>query len=584
MPPRHWFDAEAEPAPEAHAARGMVACANAWAAQAGVDILRAGGNAVDAAIAAQLVLNVVEPQSSGLGGGAFMMIWEPGPEPGVVFLDGREEAPAAMTSDVFLTEKGEPIKFWPTRITGGRAVGVPGTPALLFRALNDHGSGKLSFAALAAAAIKLADEGFPVSERLAGSIRSNADRLARFEPSRAIFLHADGSPLRTGERLRNPDLAATLRLLGEEGAKAYYQGPVAEDIVATVQGCPVAPGSMTLEDLARYRAVRRAPVHGQYRGFDIWGVGPPSSGGTAVLEILQILEGWDLSALQAGSVEEIHLLAEASRLTFADRERHLGDADFVDTSVSQLTSADFAARRRQRIDATRATPSPVPAEIDTEGTDTTHLSVVDSQRRMVAFTTTIEQGWGSASVVRGRGFLLNNELTDFSARPTLADGKPHPNRPEGGKRPRRTALDAPELEGGKRPRSSMSPTLVLRDGKPRLTVGSPGGSRIIGIVAQTLINVIDHGMDIQAAIDFPRAFNRNGNTDLEWLYFDDPMLSLRTGARRTAVRLRAMGHTVRQPSRRGRAFGGAHGVWISADGTRLEGGADPRREGVALGW
>ncbi len=588
MPPFHWFDAEASPPRAAVAKNGMVACANPWAAQAGVEILEAGGNAVDAAIAVQLVLNLVEPQSSGLGGGAFMLIGTPGEDggdPEVVFIDGREEAPSAIEATVFLDEGGKPFKFSPDRITGGRAVGVPGTLRLLEKALT-MGSGKLDPAELAAPAIELAERGFPISERLHRSIRGSAHRLRRFPASAKIYLNADGTAKAEGARLRNPDFAATLRLIVEKGPEVFYEGEIADDIVAAVRDCPVAPGVMTKEDLAGYRAVLREPTRSTYRGLTLFGAGPPSSGGIAVAQILNTLEGWDLGSMQPGSPEEIHLLAEASRLTFADRGRHVGDADFVDVPVAELTSADFAAKRRKRISLTRAKKSPVPAEIDTEGRDTTHISIVDRDRIMVAFTTTIEQGWGSGSVVPGRGFLLNNELTDFAARPEHPAGVDHPNRVEGGKRLRRTAVDADDkkLEGGKRPRSSMSPTLVFRDGRPLLSVGSPGGSRIIGIVAHTLINVIDHGMDVQEAISFPRAFNRDGATELEWLYWDDPMLALRTGARRTASGLRSLGHDLVSPTRTNRAFGGAHGVAVSADGKTVTGGADPRREGVALGY
>ena len=538
------------------ARRDMVAAANPLAAEAGRQMLRLGGSAADAAIAAQLVLNLVEPQSSGIGGGAFLLYWSQR-EHRVETFDGRETAPAAARPDRFLGPDGKPLAFMDA-VVGGRSVGVPGTLKMLALVHAKHG--RLPWARLFEPAIRLAEGGFAITPRLHALVA--ADKyLGRYEPARSYFFDADGSAKPVGSVLRNPALAATLRLLAEKGPDAFYAGALAGDIVAAVAQAPVAPGDMTIADLAAYRAKERPPVCGPYRSFRICGMGPPSSGGILVLQILELLQRFDLRRLRPASVEGLHLFAEAGRLAYADRDRYLADTDFVSVPVAGLLDPAYLAARSRLIDPERdhgkAEPGAAPekhALLRGDGAaldlpSTSHLSIVDAEGNAISMTTTIENEFGSRLMVDG--FLLNNELTDFSFRPEV-DGK----------------LVANRVEPGKRPRSTMSPTLVFGpNGRLLLVIGSPGGPEIANYVALTLIAVLDWGMDIQSAVDLPHLGNRNANTEIE----------AGPGAEALAAALRARGHTVTIRE----LNSGLHGVMRTKRG--LEGGADSRREGVALG-
>jgi len=582
--------------------RAMVVTANPHATQAGLEILRAGGTAVDAAAAAALALNVVEPQSSGVGGGAFALLAMQGREP-VTAWDGREEAPAAVTPEWFLRPDGSPQPYFPDRITGGRPVGVPGLVKLLDGLLAQHG--KLGWPRIVQPAIRLAEDGFPVSPRLARALAVQAKRLARFPATRAQFLHPDGSPLREGETLLQPDLARTLRRLAEAGAKGFYEGPLAEAMVRTVNEAPVNPGRLSLADLSGYAAPRRAPVSVAYRGYTVYGMGPPSSGGIAVAQTLALLAEWPAPPVPRPAAAEAHRFTQATRLAFADRERYVADADFVPVPTRGLLDLGYLASRAQAL-AWEAALSPVEAGTppgadlsgalgtgeDTEYVSTSHLTVVDAERNAVALTSSVEFAFGSGMVVPGWGFLLNNELTDFNALPADGAGRPAANRPEGSRRPRATALDLPPGQdlpaardlpagrdvpaardlpaalGGKRPRSSMAPTLVFRQGRLVLTLGSPGGARIIPYVALTLTRVLDEGLALQAAIAAPLLVHGRGTTVLEPEWSPE-----------VAPALRKLGHRVVVD----RMGSGLHGILLDADG-RLHSGVDPRREGAADGY
>ncbi len=539
-------------APPAKAARQMVAAANPLAAKAGREILRTGGSAIDAAIATSLVLNLVEPQSSGIGGGAFLLHYD-GKSGEIAAYDGRETAPAAVGPDLFLRPDGTPMGFWDA-VVGGRSVGVPGLLRMFEMAHKAHG--RLPWAPLFDPAIRLAEEGFTVSSRL-NELIARDKYLMTFPMAAAYFYDTGGAPLAVGTVLRNPAFADTLRRVARDGADAFYTGPIAEAIVATVQSAASNPGALTMADLAGYQAKRRPPVCAPYRAWRVCGMPPPTSGGVAVLQILGILRGFDLSALAPESPAAWHLIAEASRLAFADRNRYLADADFVPVPVDDLLDPGYLARRGGLIspDASLGKAQPgLPTQngampVQHDPPSTSHLVVVDADGNAVSMTASIENAFGAR--LMAAGFMLNNELTDFSFRPAT-DAGPIANR----------------VQAGKRPRSSMSPTMVLDDrGKLALAVGSPGGSRIIGYVVKSVIATLDWGLDMQAAIDLPNVVNRNGTTDVE------------EGAASAALAdgLMTLGHEVKvRPLN-----SGLHGIAVTQSG--LTGGADPRREGVALG-
>jgi gamma-glutamyltranspeptidase/glutathione hydrolase len=531
----------------------MVAAANPHAVEAGRAVLAAGGSAADALVAVQVVLGLVEPQSSGLGGGAFLVYYDAASQT-LTTLDGRETAPLAATPTLFQKD-GEPLGFFDA-VVGGRSVGTPGTPALLEAA---HKSwGKLPWGAHFDYAISLAETGFTVSPRLAGLVARDAERLQRFDATRDYFFPG-GTGLAAGDRLTNQAYADTLRAIRAGGATAFYTGGIAEDIVQTVQNAPGNPGVLSKTDLAVYAVKERAPVCADYRDMAVCGMGPPSSGALTVGQILGMLNGYDLAALGPDNAESWRLIGDASRLAFADRGLYMADSDFVPMPTTGLVDPAYLADRGALLAGPGALESVSPGQPawdhamlyapdeSLELPSTSHVSIVDAEGNVASMTTTIENAFGSRLMVRG--FLLNNELTDFSFR-THRDGRPIANR----------------LEPGKRPRSSMSPTIVMRNGAPVLAVGSPGGSRIIGYVAKTIIAWADWGMDVQSAVALPHAINRFGTYDLE----DG------TAAADQAAALEAMGYEVNLRA----LTSGLHAIEI---GEGLTGGADPRREGIALG-
>ncbi|MBM3548320.1 MAG: gamma-glutamyltransferase [Alphaproteobacteria bacterium] len=482
------------------AKRQMVAAANPRAAEAGRRILRQGGSAVDAAIATQMVLNLVEPQSSGIGGGAFIVIWD-AKKKGLSTVDAREIAPAAAKPDRFLGADGKPMRFYDA-VVGGRSVGVPGVVRGLELAHKVHG--KLPWATLFEPAIKLAEKGFPISPRLNGLLKTE-QHLPKSATAKDYFYNADGSAKAIGTILVNRPLADTLRQIAQRGAGTFYTGGIARDIVAAVRG---ASGDLTETDLASYRAKERPAVCGPYRRYEICGMGPPSSGGLTLLQVLGILEGFDMRAEAPWSIRGLHLMTEAERLAYADRGLYMADSDFVPVPVRGLIDPGYLESRAAQIrpDASLKTAQPgtPPQSTASFGADdalelpaTTHISIVDRWGNAVAMTTTIEDAFGSRLMVRG--FLLNNQLTDFSFSPEES-GKPVANR----------------VEAGKRPRSSMAPTLVFeRNRRLVMVVGSPGGSTIINYVAKVIIATLDWGQDMQSAISFPNIGSRNGPTEIE---------------------------------------------------------------------
>ena len=531
----------------------MIAAANPLAVSAGADVLRDGGTAADAMVAVQTVLGLVEPQSSGLGGGAFL-VWYDAESGELTTLDARETAPLAATPRLFQTPDGEPMGFFDA-VVGGRSVGTPGTPALLEEAHRRWG--RANWPSLLEPAIRLAEDGFAVSPRLAEAVAEDADRLST-DPATAAYFLPGGEPLTAGVQLRNPDYAATLRSLAATGARSFYAGPIAADIVRAVQEAS-NPGVLSQVDLALYHVRERPPVCVTYRAHDVCGMGPPSSGALTVGQILGMLEPSDLEALGPDSPEAWRLIGDASRLAFADRGRFMADSDFFPMPTQGLTDPGYLAERAKLLEGDDSLPevSPGSPEWDhaqlwaddqsIELPSTSHISIVDGDGNVLSMTTTIENGFGSRLMVRG--FLLNNELTDFSFE-THQDGVPIANR----------------VEPGKRPRSSMAPTIVMKDGKPVLAIGSPGGSRIIGYVTQAIVAWLDWGMDVQQAVAMPHAVNRFGTYDLEE----------GTDAGTLQEGLEAMGYEVSVRD----LNSGLHAIAI---GETLQGGADPRREGIALG-
>ena len=506
----------------AYAQRFMVAAADPRAVAAGLEMLRAGGSAADATIAAQLVLGLVEPQSSGLGGGAFVLHWSE-KDRRVRSYDGRETAPAAARPERFLDRHGNPEHFM-AAVTSGRSVGVPGVPRLLEALHREHG--RLPWARTFEPAIRLAQKGFTKTRRLA--------RMLEREPQM--------QPLFAGARIVNREYARTLRALASQGADAFYRGAIAADIVRAVAA------DLTLADLAAYRVIERAPVCGGYRGYRICGMGPPSSGASGVLQILGILERTAFERAAPGSAEAVHLFSEAARLAYADRARYVGDPDFSPVPVARLLALQYL-EARARLIGERSMGYALPGTLDPETPGTSHLSVVDGDGNAVAMTTSIEMGFGSRILVRG--FLLNNQLTDFSFRPEFL-GRPAVNR----------------VQGGKRPRSSMAPTLVFeRDGRFKMALGSPGGLAIINFVARTLVATLDWGMDMQQAISAPNFGSTNGPTFLE----------RGTDYEALGDALAERGHVLNFA----RLTSGLHGIERVPGGWR--GGADPRRAGIAAG-
>ena len=482
------------------ASHGMVVAQEGTAAKIGVEILRRGGNAVDAAVATGLALAVTLPRAGNLGGGGFMLVYI-AKEKKTVVIDYRETAPADTPREVFLTEAGDAVAA--RSRDSGLGVGVPGTVAGLALALRNYGSGKFSLAELAAPAVTLARAGLEVSDDLADSLPHAQPRFKRWPSSARIFLHPDGTVLAPGDRLVQTDLASVMEEIGRDGERAFYEGPVAEKIVASVRA---AGGRMTVDDLKSYRAVERAPLHGSYRGYEIASVPPPSSGGVHIIELLNMLEGFPLASLGADSAATIHLLAEAMKLAYADRAEYLGDPDQVKIPVAGLISKAYAEQLRAQISTARARPyaefkplNPAPYESD----QTTHFSIVDHDGNAVSNTYTLNFSYGLGLVAEGTGVLLNNELDDFAAKP----GAPNAYGLTGG--------DANAPGPRKRPLSSMAPAMVFRDGELELVTGSPGGSRIITIVTEIILDIVDFGMNLAEATEAVRVHHQGLPDELQ---------------------------------------------------------------------
>ena len=545
---------EAKPA-GAWRAGAMVAAANPLAVDAGVEVLRAGGSAVDAAIAVQAVLGLVEPQSSGLGGGAFMVHYD-ATTGDVITYDGREVAPRGATPDMFLQADGRPMGFIEA-VRSGRSIGVPGAVAMLEMAHREHG--RLPWGRSWRTAERLAEQGFVVSPRLNEMITAAVTR-GGLPPEAAAYLTTDGkTPLAVGSKLVNPRYAQTVRMIVARGAAAFRDGPLAEEIVAAARREPT-PGSLSLEDLATYRPNRLEPVCGSYRVYLVCGMRPPSSGGIAVLSVLGTVENFDLAAM-GNTAAGWHRFIEAQRLAYADRDTYVADDRYTEVPLAGLIDKDYLRSRAQLIEPTRAMakvepgnpPGAKPRGRDAtgNGTGTSHFVVVDRQGNVVSMTTTVEGLFGSRRMAGG--FFLNNQLTDFSFRPVDDAG----------------AAIANAVAPGKKPRSSMSPTLVFRDGKFELAVGSPGGNSIIAYVSKAIIGMLDWNLSPQQAVELPNMIAR-GAIEAETSRADPQMLEV----------LAAMGHTFRGGRNQGEGSG-LHAVRLMSDG-RLAGAADPRREGKAV--
>lgn len=538
-----------------HSKQAMVAAAHPLAVEAGRRMLAKGGSAIDAAIATQLVLGLVEPQSSGIGGGAFILHWNKAGQRLTSF-DGREKAPALADGNLF-SDNGKALD-WRAAYVGGKSVGVPGVLKAL--ALAHQQYGRLPWAILFDDAITAAEQGFQVTPRMAKHLAMGWNEgVKNLAPAKNYF-YPNGEPLVAGQKITNLQYATLLRAIAKDGVTAFYQGENAEALVQTVSGAAINPGTLSLEDLRNYQAVEREVLCQPYRQYQVCGMAPPSSGGIAVLQIMGVLSAFQLDELQPGSAEAVHLISQAARLAFADRERFLADADFSPVPVAGMLDPAYLMRRAKLINPKRnlvvvtagqpegAEPLADANAIEFE--NTSHLSVVDEYGNAVSMTTSIENVFGSGLMVNG--YLLNNQLTDFSLRAEV-DGK----------------LVANRVEGGKRPRSSMAPMMVFdQDNNLKLLTGSPGGSRIINYVAQNLVAVLDWQLNLQQAINLPRFTHRNDYLALE---AGTPLTQL-------APVLEAMGYQVRVQD----LNSGIHAIEVKASG--LEGVADPRREGTAAGY
>lgn len=531
------------------AKHGMVVAQEKIAAGIGADVLARGGNAVDAAVATGFAMAVTYPRAGNIGGGGFMVIHSAERREDVA-IDYRETAPAATTRDMFLGADGKPDVAKSRDSALG--IGIPGTVAGLALALERYGSGTFSLSELLQPAIRLAREGFVLADDNADTLPDGHRRFAPWPAALNIFSRADGTSLREGDTLVQTDLTATLTAIADQGARGFYQGPVADKLV---QGIRAAGGIVTPDDLASYRPVMRAPVLGSYRGYDIVSMPLPSSGGTVLLETLNILEGFPMRDMKQGGPASLHVMIEAMKRAYADRARYLGDPAFVDAPIATLIAKDYAARQRAGIDLDRATPwtdalSAVPPR---EGSNTTHFSVVDAAGNAVSNTTTLNFGYGLGMVAEGTGVLLNNELDDFTAAPGASNAYGL------------VGFEANLPGPGKRPLSSMSPTIVLRDGQPVLVTGSPGGSRIISTVLQVIVGVLDYDMNVAAAVAAPRLHH-------QWLPDEVRIEPGFDGA--TIARLRAMGHRVIEPM----GQTSANSIAVTPGG--LLGAPDPRTRGA----
>ncbi|MDO6684059.1 MULTISPECIES: gamma-glutamyltransferase [unclassified Agarivorans] len=536
------------------ATKFMVSAANPLAVEAGYEVLKAGGNAVDAMIAVQSVLGLVEPQSSGIGGGAFVVYFD-AEKSQLTSFDARETAPLAADSSLFLDDSGKPLQFYDA-VVGGRSVGTPGVVAL-FETLHKR-YGKTTWGDLFQPAIGLANEGFRVSPRLAKLIAGDQLRLGRFSESRRYFFDDSATPLPEGHLLKNPDYAKTLTLVAKQGAAGFYQGTTAEAMIAAVTQLNDKNGRLSLADLSAYEVKERPALCAPYHQYSVCGMGPPSSGASTVGQILGIAAHYPLDKWGPNNIHSWRILGDASRLAFADRGKYLADGDFVDVPLKGLLSSDYIKSRADLLKREKALKSVSPGQVATttarakdhsiELPSTTHISIVDAQGNVLSMTSSVENAFGSRIMVNG--FLLNNQLTDFSF-VGEKDGQMVANR----------------VEPGKRPRSSMAPTIVMENQQPIIAIGSPGGSSIIGYVAKTLIGHLSWGMSLQQAIEQPHLNNRFGTYDLE----------ANTSAALQQQALEDLGYKTKIKD----MTSGLQGIRIYPD--KLVGAADPRREGIAKG-
>lgn len=537
--------------------KAMVSAANPHAVNAGLKILEMGGSAVDAAIAVQAVLTLVEPQSSGIGGGAFLLHFNQ--QTGELSsLDGRETAPGKATPELFLDADGNPIK-WIDAVIGGRSVGVPGVLKMLSMAHKEHGV--LPWKKLFEPAIELAEKGFIVSPRLAKLVEMEMNPgLKKLSPAKDYF-YPNGQAIKAGTKLTNLPLAKALKTIAKQGAKAFYQGKIANDIVSAVQNADLAPGLLSTKDLADYQAKKRNPVCTTYQSdanYKICSMGPPSSGGITVLQTLKILEGFDLKEYPIQHKATVHRFTQAAKLAFADRNKYIADSDFIEVPVSAMLNEEYLRNRAKLIDdkrdlgkatAGKLVQKELAYNVSIEQPNTSHISIVDEKGNAISMTTSIEMGFGSTVMVNG--FLLNNQLTDFSLKPVI-NGIPVANR----------------VEGNKRPRSSMAPVMVFKDDELYAVLGSPGGSRIINYVSYALVGLLEYGLDMQYVVNLPRVSNRNSYTSLE----------KNRNLESLAEELIKLGHKVRLLN----LTSGIHGILKTPKG--WQGAADPRREGTAQGY
>ncbi|MEL4388351.1 gamma-glutamyltransferase [Shewanella xiamenensis] len=535
------------------AKHGMVASQETLASRTGVEILKQGGNAVDAAVAVAFSLAVTLPRAGNIGGGGFMLV-HLAKENKTIAIDYREMAPSKAKKDIFLDENGDAV----TKLSRehGLAVGVPGTVMGMSLALEKYGT--MTMAQVTAPAIKMAQEGISVSPDLAVSLAGLKRRMSQWPSTAAIFYKADGSDFQVDDILKQPELAHSLQLIAEKGTKGFYEGETAEKLVKAVQE---AGGIMTLEDLKHYKAVEREPVRGQYRGYEVVSMPPPSSGGVHIIEMLNVLQQFPIDKFGHNTAQTIHVMAETMKHAYADRSEYLGDPDFYKVPVKQLTDKDYAQKIASQIALNKTTPSEEikPGNLAPyEGDQTTHFSVVDKWGNAVSNTYTLNFSYGSGLVAKGTGILLNNEMDDFSAKP----GTPNGYGLVGG--------DANAVEGNKRPLSSMSPTIVMKDGKPFLVTGSPGGSRIITTTLQIIMNVIDHGLNIAEASNDARVHH-------QWLPDE---LRVETSLNRDTISLlEAKGHKVKVQS----AMGSTQSIMVTDQG--IFGATDPRHSGSeAVGY
>ncbi len=533
-----------KPIPAPRPKSGMVASANPLSSRVGFEILEKGGNAIDAAVAAAFALGVAEPFASGIGGGGFMLIYL-AKNKEVVSLDYREKAPLRAALKIYQGPDGQFIED--KMLEGHTAVAVPGTLAGLSAALKKYGT--MDLKTVIEPAAEIAEKGYPVSPLLNSMMESNLQKLSRFPAAARIYLK-NGLPYRVGDHIDLKDLAETYRLIGEKGPDTFYQGGIADAIEKEMKW---GKGLVTKEDLAAYRPVWRGPVRGSYRGYEMFSMGPPSSGGTHVIEILNILEGYDMAHLGLNTPESIRLMAEAMKRVFVDREKFMGDPDFVKVPLEELLSKEHAASLRKAMEKIEPNGKRIAENLPfKESPQTTHLSIVDGEGNLVALTQTVNSFFGSGVVVPGTGILLNNEMNDFTPR----NGAPN------------------SIEPGKRPVSSMSPTLVLKEGRPYLTIGMPGATRIITVLPQILINIIDHKMSIQKAIEAPRIHCMAN----EEIFIESRIPeTVRNALIKAGCQL-----TVKKDF--DLYFGGAQGVMIDPGTGKLHGGADPRREGSVMGF